>query len=112
MDKFQLKLTGTFSVLFFFLSLIEKKIYIYIEGRYQSLTEVCCKAESYEKLARLGYAHALPQCLLPEGLMIMKKAFMTFHSTIENELPEVNRIFQDQHSVNKDIKYSPKEKRQ
>lgn len=42
----------------------------------------------------------------------MKKAFMTFHSTIENELPEVNRIFQDQHSVNKDIKYSPKEKRQ
>jgi len=39
----------------------------------------------------------------------MKKALMIFYSAIKNELPEVTRIFQHQHSVNTVIKYSPKE---
>lgn len=63
---------------------------------------------SFEKLDRLGQAQVLPEYLLPQGLMVMKKALMIFYSAIKNELPEVNRIFQDWHSVNMVIKYSPK----
>lgn len=63
-------------------------------------------------MVRRGYPQALPECLLPQGLMVMKKALMIFYSAIKNELPEVNEIFQDQHLVNRDIKYSPKEKSQ
>lgn len=43
--------------------------------------------------------------------MVMKKILMIY-SAIKNELLEVSKIFQDRHSVNMTVKYSPKEKRQ
>lgn len=42
----------------------------------------------------------------------MQKALMIFYPAINKELPEVNRIFQNQHPVNMVIKYSLKMNRQ